>query len=378
MPFIAECPYCKKGKIRAPETAVGWSAACPNPDCGSFFTLMPQSKEEAAAAAAAPAQPAAATPAVKNAAATEPSLAAATAGTALQEETAAETAARQPIMRRPMPPPPPQRRARNPFAVFALFLGSLGLLCASFPIVEPAALPLAGLGLVLGLIGILYAIGKEIGIGLAGISSLVCATTLVVITCIPSLIDFRRGMTETTPIDPNRRTVAPLSSGGGPAREVSESEWTDASSGVLQLGDTWIRVTSASVEHIGLQTQGQQRTLSPGKFLVLRLQLANNGATRRIDYQTWAHTRQGPSKHLVRLADQNGKTVPQASFLGGVEPVGQVQTGFMYPGKSLDDFLIFEVPSGKIEHLHLELGASAFGGQGKLQFQVPRSMIKTK
>jgi hypothetical protein len=146
----------------------------------------------------------------------------------------------------------------------------------------------------------------------------------------------------------------PFAQGGGAGRALGEDDWVDASTGAVQLGDVWVRVTSATVEQVGIQSQGQ-RSLSSEKYLVIRLQLANNGARRRVDYQTWAHQRSSPSKHRVRLLDPTGKTVPQATFPEG-EPVGQLLTGGnMYPGKSLDDFLIFT-----------------------LQFQVPRSMIKVR
>ena len=82
----------------------------------------------------------------------------------------------------------------------------------------------------------------------------------------------------------------------------------------------------------------------------------------RLTIKTWAHTGNGPSKHRMRLTDPSGKTVPQAVF-GNAEPTGQLLSGSMFPGKSLDDFLIFEVPSGKLEYLHLELGGSASAGR---------------
>jgi len=169
----------------------------------------------------------------------------------------------------------------------------------------------------------------------------------------------------------------PVSKDGSKPREAAESDWVDASTGAIQLGDVWVRVTSAAIEQVGLESQGQ-RTLSPEKYLVIRLQLANNGFTRKVDYQTWGPTRSGPSKHRVALTDQNGRTLRQAGFPAQFEVVGAITGGSMFPGKSIDDFLIYEIPSNRFDFLHLDLDASAFGSEGHLQFLIPKSMIKTR
>src|SRR6266513_2805754 len=38
MPIVAVCPYCREGKVRAPEKAVGLSATCPK--CFNCFTVI--------------------------------------------------------------------------------------------------------------------------------------------------------------------------------------------------------------------------------------------------------------------------------------------------------------------------------------------------
>src|SRR5262245_48129541 len=40
--IIAICPYCRRGGVRAPDTAIGASANCPM--CKSSFTLLPEDK----------------------------------------------------------------------------------------------------------------------------------------------------------------------------------------------------------------------------------------------------------------------------------------------------------------------------------------------
>jgi len=45
MPILAICPYCREGKVRAPDRAVGLSATCPK--CFNCFTII-ASKDAAA------------------------------------------------------------------------------------------------------------------------------------------------------------------------------------------------------------------------------------------------------------------------------------------------------------------------------------------
>ncbi|MBX9626299.1 MAG: hypothetical protein K2X82_21045, partial [Gemmataceae bacterium] len=60
MPIVALCPYCRAGGVRAPESAVGSSATCPN--CKSNFTVIPT--DDPVKEVAQPARPQAPRPAV--------------------------------------------------------------------------------------------------------------------------------------------------------------------------------------------------------------------------------------------------------------------------------------------------------------------------
>jgi hypothetical protein len=50
----------------------------------------------------------------------------------------------------------------------------------------------------------------------------------------------------------------------------------------------------------------------------------------------------------------------------------------IWPGKSVEDVVVFEEPVVRAEYLRLELPASAFGGTGKLRFQIPTEMIEKR
>jgi hypothetical protein len=81
----------------------------------------------------------------------------------------------------------------------------------------------------------------------------------------------------------------------------------------------------------------------------------------------------------VELTDDKGNRYKAINFGFGSSVIGQV-TGSesIYPGKSLDDVLVFESPIERAQSLRLELPAENIGKSGKIVFRIPRSMIRGK
>jgi hypothetical protein len=256
----------------------------------------------------------------------------------------------------------------------ALLAAASGLVCASVPAVQAASLPVAGLGLLLSLAGIVYAVGREKGLALSVLAGVVSLATMVIMVAMPWLLDPQRQFDTASPPPGPERSVAPLSTRGGTARELDPSGWVDASSEAAQWHDTWVRVVSASIERVGLES-GNRRYLTEDSYLVIRVQLANNGVDRAIEYKSW---REWLAAQRVVLTDSNGKVLAPARFPADKQPVGAIAGGRIFPGKWLDDFLIFEPPQGTFAYLDLELPAEAFGNSGKLRFRLPRSMIRVR
>jgi hypothetical protein len=370
MAFIAVCPYCKRGKIRAPDNAVGWGGTCPNPDCGSYFTLVPSQE---APAPAKPAAKAAATAPAPAGAASAPAAAAEPVATVPES---AEPTQRETIIRSIPSPAPEEPQPRNYFAIFSLLCASVAVLTASFHELQWVTFSAGGLGVLLGLAGILYGVGKEIGVGFATLGPLFSVGIVLIALFWPSLIDFRRAWEgDRLNYDPSQRTAVPVNERGAAPRAAEASDWIDAGSAVVQAGDFWLRVTSVTVDHVKIQ-DGQGPRLTPEKYLIIRLQIANIGAARKIDYEGWVQPSADEGKHRPKLRDNAGRAYAQRSLGQGVHVVGQTGGGSVFPGKHLDEVLIYDAPPGRIDGLQLELPASAVGLEGVFRFQIPRSMIK--
>lgn len=360
MPFIAECPYCKRGKIRAPDKAQGWSAVCPNPDCASAFMLMPMEKPPSDQEVAAKIEQTAHAAATNGKVGSSPRLFAAPHAATYDAEPDNDPTA--PRMRYPL------------VTVLAFFLGSVALLCASLPIVDAAAIPVGALGIVLGLVAMLLANHRGKGMLFASIG-LVVGVLALAAGLWPSLVDPKSGLSQEEPAPNLAKVVGPQKPGSASTPPPPETEWVDATN-QLQIGDVWFRIKSASVEFPELRVGAKQEFFAE-PCLVLRVEVTNVGATRRLEYESWASTAQAKSKHVPKLKDQRGREFRQKVVPGNATLVGHTGKAAIAPGKWVEDILLFEPPMTQ-ENLRLELPSSAYGCEGSLKIEIPRGMIKRR
>ena len=121
-----------------------------------------------------------------------------------------------------------------------------------------------------------------------------------------------------------------------------------------------VRLTSLS---------GQGESQEP--LCQITLRITNTDSARKIDYRGWqSNTFMSDSK----LTDNVGNRYKGVNFGFGDEIVGQVRSESIYPGKSVDDLLVFEVPVDAAKSLNLELPASNVGETGQIRFLISREM----
>jgi hypothetical protein len=277
----------------------------------------------------------------------------------------------------PLVHPPSQRRRPSIVATGAFLAGSLALLAFSIPGMDLLTIPLAGVGTLLGLVAVMIAANEDRGRLLAYTGAGVSAATLIVAWIFPQLIDPTRDRrVALPPVDLHKKVAIPFSGQGTEVKDLKEQDWADADKGVVEFGEVWLRLTSVNLEQVEHRLDGKS-AFTNDKLLVIRVQLANNGVTRKIDYQSWADTTDGPAIHTPILKDSTGREYRQKPLGPAGAVPGQIRQGFMFPSKWVDDVLIFETPS-RFDYLRLELPAAAFGGNGTVRLQIPRGMVKSK
>ncbi len=375
MSFLAVCPFCHQGKVRAPDTAIGMSATCPN--CHNCFTLV-ASKEPAAKTQGLRAAAAAATIAP-----TKPVLSDATPLPAAIDDDG-------PVELRPLPAEPTSAREKVAFAsyrpepepeaesIFSLAMVAFALAGAASVASQIThygrfgTVGLAMLGVVLSFLGLISAFRGRRWPALAlGVNVVI----ILLVTILPSWLALDSWWPRKVVSDRGMTKVRPLDGG---AASMLEGGWLDVSKGAWQRDDVLVTFTSAWVSKVELVGPKGNRKYSKDKLLQIGLKFTNIGAARRIEYRSWQQQSPPDAQPLV-ATDSTGKALAPAKFEDVWAPSNYAKDGAMLPGKNHEDLLIFDAPDPQAEYVRLELPILAFGDRGQpIRLHIPKSLIAAR
>jgi hypothetical protein len=210
-----------------------------------------------------------------------------------------------------------------------------------------------------------------LGVGLfAGALLLACVAAGLAVTL------SGRGAAESDP--PQQVVDATRSDGAGPRPDKpgppAGPSWAPPDKAVRQ-GDVEVRVVETSIGKVPLKRLGDDRT-SKDDLLSVKLELHNVSPTRKVEYRTWSAGDFSLGRDFATLKDDLGNGYKRITFGFASDVVGAVKRSeSIYPGKSVTDVLVFEVPVGAAAHLDLELPASNYEGRGTIRFRIPVKSI---
>ena len=366
------CPFCARN-MRVSDAAAGRSGKCKS--CGKTITV-PGSSEEITFSASDVAQPDRPTPSIRP-------------HSSMEIRPTPSPVALQINVQQPS-------KASHSLGIAAVILGILAFLICWIPLIGLLGLPLSGLGLLLGIGGIvLAALRKGSGLGYPIAGSAICALAMMVTIFITYA--FGKAISVTSDAiekanqevhAANQKVVNPdqdgeAAKGGeqlGNARSPKESpepkdEWADAGSAVQQ-GEIRVRVESARVDFVALEGFGRSAGQSQDKLLQITVRIENLGDSKKVEYRGWAGRDFDIGGSAATIHDDLSNSYKRIGFGFANKVVGQTQSESIYPGKSITDVLVFEVPIQKAKFLKLELPASAFEGTGSLRIKIPMDMIE--
>jgi hypothetical protein len=375
MPILAVCPFCNEGKVRAPDDAVGLSATCPR--CHSCFTIVPSAPPRASARAPAPAPQPPAVPVSSQAPVAETATATRMSDTALAPAPAA-----------PPPEPPPARVPSSlplpvpadfaeastglglPLGLVAMSLAGIGLVLSQLPYGRAGILAAAGLGLIVGLVGLAFAEGQRLVPGLAaGLN----AAVLLVGLLLPGWLGlepwfggqdaYEYRMARAVPHDPGASMPA---------------DWVDAGRASWRLEDVRVTIRSASIGPVELTGSNTQKKWTKESYLQVWVQVTNVGVARKIDFQGWGSTSPDPSAAGVTLTDPAGKVLRPRTFERNASAAWQALPVGLFPGKSADELLVFEAPAKTPDYVRLELPGGAFDAYESVRMHIPKSFLNSR
>lgn len=370
MPFIAACSYCPH-KLQVPDQAVGACICCPK--CGNYFTVAPLASLPAKNPRHMPASAPAAPPAPEQPwwVASPPQPASAPEPPApplpLSPPPAVHSSLPKLHFPQPLPPPPPSTELPgwiNVWGVFAFCFAALALLLAAFSLPRSLSLSLAGIGLLLGIIGAVlprqeWKAKDALWLALAGG---ICALLLLVGLLKPGWINDRWIMDFEVPQpDYNKQFVVPRQ-GNAEGKELSSGERVDAATHAIRQGDILIRIESAEVKRL---------TGDDLPVLLLTLHIQNIGQLHIIDYHGQGN---GPYAAIVR--DSRGKELPRRDLKLQAKSLKQIQAASLLPNHDIKDVVAVEAPWNGTSHVDVDLPAAAWGREGACQFTIPSSFLR--
>lgn len=371
MTILAVCPYCKTGKIRAPRSALGMSATCPR--CSNCFTIADTEEIKPNAAkkpvvgrfapteAAAPASEAVTTqprPPSPTSADDEWNIDPSESLVAARSESAAAD------FRDARP-----GSAGLAVALVALLIAGLAFGSTQIPVAgRIAAAVLGAIGLAFGLLALVTCDGRW---RLPAAGSALNALCLLLVLLLPDWVNLGPWWPETIEDDSHLVKTVPFKGGGA---TIIDGEWVDASKGAWQQNDVRVTISGVRAGRTEIVGAKGQREWSKDRLLVIGVRIANVGVVRPVQYRSW-HEPPPPEGLALRVTMPDGTALVPAKPPAGYGFPNRIKSADLFPTKSADDVLIFELPKTDVEYIRIELPGWGIEAKDPVKIHVPRSMI---
>jgi hypothetical protein len=142
----------------------------------------------------------------------------------------------------------------------------------------------------------------------------------------------------------------------------------------VKVGDVEVIVKAVSVGKLTLQSDtGLKARRETGPYLIVNLSLRNLSETKKIDYAAWAADYPNEFEPVTAVVvDELGnsyKIIPKSGI--DMAPGAVHGSAVIYPGKTITDVLLFQVPVDIATRLTLELSGQNVGAGMRMKFRFP-------
>jgi len=147
---------------------------------------------------------------------------------------------------------------------------------------------------------------------------------------------------------------------------------------LIRIDDVTVRIDKVTIGNVPLwRTIHEDETESVEKLLTIWVTVTNTTARKKINYNGWMSRRSNFLDIDAALEDDVENRYRPSSFGVTTEVLGTTSSASLYPGKSLKDAIVFELPVGGAEYLHLTLDRAAWGETEvrALRIKIPAQMI---
>ncbi|MGH8246416.1 MAG: hypothetical protein ACREUU_08280 [Gammaproteobacteria bacterium] len=141
----------------------------------------------------------------------------------------------------------------------------------------------------------------------------------------------------------------------------------------LAVADVVVRIVEVNLNRVPLTNLGRE-SASEDPLLWLRVRVENQSSTKKIEFARWNTVT--AFNEIATLEDDLGNHYKRVNFGFGSRVAGLEHRDSIYPGKSADAVLVFEVPIDAAKTLRLKMPAEAVGGQGEFRFEIPVTAVR--
>lgn len=386
MPIVARCPFCRKGKVHAPDRALGQSATCPK--CQSCFTIAqteptgpiptspfaprlddrPPSKEQVKISEKEP--PATAIvekplprPTIPEGLTPIKPPPAALAFIAESARPDPEPENDEPEDETPSidveAPVEANERLGLPVALVSAAFGGIALMASQSPLEHIGTFGIAAIGLALAFVALGFSQKRLVPWLATAFNFLIILFVMV----LPGWLNLRPWQVEPSP----DLSDVVLAFGHDGAATLAP-EWVDTHSFSWQRDTVRVSVGRVVVGPVELKGPNDQKRITRDRFVMIRLRVKNVGVFGSLVCEGW-------NVGQARLFDSTGRELARQVFDEGWEPSGRTMRASAGPSKSIEYVLFFAAPA-TTQYFRLELDGAPIGSPVPVKLQIPWLQIE--
>jgi hypothetical protein len=271
------------------------------------------------------------------------------------------------------------KRGVSPLGIASLVLGIIACLFCWIPFLGLFVIPLAGIGLLLALVGLIMAsVNRKTGFVFPISGGIVCLLSITIALVMTGgfAVLIQKANTE-----------AKSDTKTDESKASSKSSADQASRNLTPMTFQQGNIQGEIDEIVHGFTTGESPTergliVKTSNFLLIKVSVSNTSSNRIYDYTTL--------RNNATLTDNKENNYHKIDSNQTVEEYGKVSVGWVAPyplrGKfysnssrisphtGREDMLGFDIPDSPGDVLYFELQAENFGGTGKIRFEIPVSI----
>jgi len=282
-----------------------------------------------------------------------------------------------------------QSKASHSLGIASLVLGILSLFVCWLPFIGTS---LAGLGFLLGASGLVMAVlRKGTGIGYSIAGTAVSGVALLIggiwtVAFSGAVAEADRAITqagqavqdaaEKSKQSDTSSNKTPVGHKKPTSNKKKPPPWRPANV-AQQVGNVRVSIENVIVGTVPLfNSILDRKSESKDKLLTVWLKIENVSNRKKIDYSGWMDQFASLRDIDATLTDDADNRYRSVRFSATSAVEGAKANSSIYPGKSIKDAVVFELPVKGVKFLRLKLSGRAFGSKDDLRFEIPGSMIQ--